>query len=137
MLSYGGKDLSDRLPVTEEQARQFAEGIRVLAQPQRLVILFLLCEKQRIVADIERLTGIAQPMLSQYLAQLRRSRLVISHRQGRQTFYALAQTAEAAQTVAILNIITQKKPDTSSSAASEEVEEELLDAHGAMFARLL
>lgn len=125
----------DRLPVTEEQCRTLAESLRILAQPQRLMILLLLRQQRCVVADIERLTGIAQPMLSQYLGQLRRAGLVVADRVGRQVFYMFAQTSAAHNAQAVLTILV---PELSlESENMMEAEEWSSYGHGAMFARLL
>lgn len=138
MLSQSYEQEEKGLPVSEETCRMLAEALRVLAQPQRLMILFLLRQKRRMVADIERLTGITQPMLSQYLGQLRRAELVVSDRVGRQIFYALAHTQAAQQAVALLDVFVPETPPSSSSQErSVTVEEWDVCGHGAMFARLL
>lgn len=138
MFSQRDEQEEKGLPVSEDVCRTLADALRVLAQPQRLMILFLLRQKRRMVADIERLTGITQPMLSQYLGQLRRADLVVSDRVGRQIFYTFADTQAAQQAVALLDIFVPEEP---SSLPSQErsVTREEWDAcgHGAMFARLL
>lgn len=131
--------LCHKVPVTEEQCRSLADEMRVLAQPQRLMILLLLRQQRCMVADIERLTGITQPMLSQYLGQLRRAELVVSERVGRKIFYRLAQTITAQKAQDLLAILV---PETSLDSASDEEksassEEWPSYGHGAMFAQLL
>lgn len=131
--------LRHRVPVTEEQCRSLAEEMRVLAQPQRLMILLLLRQQRCMVADIERLTGITQPMLSQYLGQLRRAELVVSERVGRKIFYRIAQTLTAQKAQDLLTILV---PERSSDGAADEEksvssEEWPSHGHGAMFAQLL
>lgn len=70
-----------------QQAEATAQRLKVYAQPQRLMILSLLCKGEQIVGDLERLSGIGQPALSQQLAELRRARLVIMRRVAKQVFY--------------------------------------------------
>jgi DNA-binding transcriptional ArsR family regulator len=67
-----------------------AERLKVYAQPQRLMILSRLLDGARTVGEIEAATGIAQPALSQQLAELRRADLVRSRRSSKQVYYTLA-----------------------------------------------
>ena len=50
-------------------AMDAADKLRVFAQPQRLMILSLLLRGERNVGEIAERTGIAQPALSQQLAE--------------------------------------------------------------------
>lgn len=70
-----------------------ADKLRVFAQPQRLMILSLLLRGERNVGEIAERTGIAQPALSQQLAELRRADLVRTRREAKQVWYALATDA--------------------------------------------
>lgn len=128
----------EALPASDEQCRAAVDTLRMLAQPQRLSILFLLRQKRHVVGDIERLTGITQPMLSQYLGQLRRAELVVSDRVGRQIFYALAQTHIARQALVVLDVMLPGRYTAPAFAPKNvAVEEWETYGHGAMFARLL
>ncbi|WCP16059.1 hypothetical protein sphantq_04555 (plasmid) [Sphingobium sp. AntQ-1] len=72
------------------QAEAAAEKLKIYAQPQRLMILSLLLNGEHIVSEIERLTGIIQPALSQQLAELRRAGVVTMRRASKQVHYSLA-----------------------------------------------
>lgn len=74
-------------------AMDAADKLRVFAQPQRLMILSLLLRGERNVGEIAERTGIAQPALSQQLAELRRADLVRTRREAKQVWYALATDA--------------------------------------------
>lgn len=78
------------LYATQVQAMMAAEKLKVFAQPQRLMILSLLLTGEHQVAEIESATGIAQPALSQQLAELRRADLVATRREAQRIFYRLA-----------------------------------------------
>lgn len=65
------------------------ELLRVLAHPVRLSLLTALIGGERGVSELEAATNIGQPLLSQQLAVLRRSRLVDTRRQAKQVFYCL------------------------------------------------
>jgi len=66
------------------------DKLKVFAQPQRLMILSCLLDAERNVGEIAEATGIAQPALSQQLAELRRAALVRTRKEVKQVWYALA-----------------------------------------------
>lgn len=71
-------------------ATGIADKLRVFAQPQRLMILSCLLHGERTVGEIGEVTGIAQPALSQQLAELRRAELVCTRKEAKQVWYSLA-----------------------------------------------
>lgn len=71
-------------------AEAVVEKLRTYAQPQRLMILSCLREGERTVGEIDAVTGIGQPALSQQLAELRSADMVKSRRVSKQVYYALA-----------------------------------------------
>lgn len=78
-----------------EAATAAAEKLKVFAQPQRLMILSCLLRGERNVGDISEATRIAQPALSQQLAELRRADLVRTRREVKQVWYSLADDGVA------------------------------------------
>lgn len=66
-----------------------AEMLRALAHAVRLQILCAIKEEEHSVGEIEEITGIAQPGLSQQLAILRKAELVLTRREGKQIFYVV------------------------------------------------
>jgi len=66
------------------------EKLKIFAQPQRLMILSALLESEKSVGQIEDVTGIGQPVLSQQLAVLRRADMVRTRREARHIYYDLA-----------------------------------------------
>lgn len=79
-------------PIYENRdaADSAAEKLKVFAQPQRLMILSCLLRGERNVSEIGEATRIAQPALSQQLAELRRANLVKTRREAKQIWYDLA-----------------------------------------------
>jgi len=75
---------------SRELATQVSDKLKVYAQPQRLMILSCLLRGELNVAEIGDATGIAQPALSQQLAELRRADLVNTRKEAKQVWYALA-----------------------------------------------
>jgi len=67
-----------------------AEKLKVYAQPQRLMILSCLLQGEKTVGEIDAVTGIGQPALSQQLAELRRADMVKTRRVAKQVYYDLA-----------------------------------------------
>ncbi len=64
--------------------------MRVLSNPDRLLLMCHLSAKESCVSDLEQVTAIAQPTLSQQLAVLREEGLVSTRRDGKQIFYTTA-----------------------------------------------
>jgi hypothetical protein len=75
------------MPLTREEADRAVEKLRFYAQPQRLMILSHLQAGEMTVSEIDSVTGIGQPALSQQLGELRRA--------ARQVFYRLADAGVA------------------------------------------
>ncbi|WNM07930.1 metalloregulator ArsR/SmtB family transcription factor [Komagataeibacter nataicola] len=70
------------------------QRLRLLAQPQRLMVLACLLEGEKSVGQIECETGIGQPTLSQQLAELRRAEIVITRKEARQVIYSIKDSME-------------------------------------------
>lgn len=75
-------------------AAQACALLKVLASPDRLVLLCQLTEGLLCVGELETLLGIQQSTLSQQLSVLRDEQLVSTRREGEQIYYNIA-SAEA------------------------------------------
>jgi DNA-binding transcriptional ArsR family regulator len=75
--------------------------MKVLANPDRLMILCQLIEGEKRVGELEALLGIVQPTLSQQLTVLRDEALVTTRRDGKNIYYALA----SAPALAVINVL--------------------------------
>jgi DNA-binding transcriptional ArsR family regulator len=64
--------------------------LKVLANQDRLLLLCQMTQGEYSVADLEELTSIKQPTLSQQLTILRQEKLVNTRREGKQIFYSIA-----------------------------------------------
>ena len=82
------------LPRTREIAEILVQRLRLLAQPQRLMVLACLLEGEKSVGEIEARTGIGQPTLSQQLAELRRAEIVVTRKEARQVIYSIRDAME-------------------------------------------
>lgn len=67
-----------------------AEFFRTLGHPARIRILELLCERDHAVHELLEKISIEQSNLSQQLAVLRRTHLVVSRREGTEVIYAVS-----------------------------------------------
>jgi len=61
--------------------------MKVLTNPDRLMILCQLTQGERCVSDLETSLGIGQPTLSQQLTVLRNEKLVTTRREGKNIYY--------------------------------------------------
>jgi DNA-binding transcriptional ArsR family regulator len=64
-----------------------ATVFRALADPTRLAVLENVMRQEMTVTDLTARFAVTQPAISQHLAILRESGLVLHRRQGRQIFY--------------------------------------------------
>ena len=74
-----------------------AELMRVMGHPIRLSLIRAIANHELSVGEIENVTGVAQPTLSQQLAVLRKAEMVQTRRQAKQIFYSL--NAERLETI--------------------------------------
>ena len=94
------------LALTQMQAaaQNACKLMKVLANPDRLMILCQLTLGERRVGELEEQLGIVQPTLSQQLTVLRDEGLVTTRREGKNIYYQLT----SAQAVAVLNTLYQQ-----------------------------
>ncbi|GBR03185.1 ArsR/SmtB family transcription factor [Acetobacter oeni] len=125
--------------LTGEDARQLTERLRLLAQPQRLMILDLLLEGTLAVSDIEARSGIGQPTLSQQLGTLRRAGIIAAKRDSRSMHYSFSSETERERTRLLLGLLCGSQVMAPVITVSEGyVERESGgDGGGARFARVL
>lgn len=79
------------LPLDRMQAaaREACSLLKVLSNPDRLLILCQLSQGEARVGELEELLGIVQPTLSQQLTVLRDEALVTTRRDGKNIYYSL------------------------------------------------
>lgn len=75
------------LHALQASAAQACRFLKVLANPDRLLILCQLTQGERRVGELEALLGIVQPTLSQQLTVLREEQLVSTRREGKNIYY--------------------------------------------------
>ncbi|HET8597211.1 MAG TPA: metalloregulator ArsR/SmtB family transcription factor [Castellaniella sp.] len=74
-----------------DAAAHAVADLKVLANPERLLLLCQLSQGERSVGELEVLLDIHQPTLSQQLGVLRSEGLVATRRSGKQVFYRIAR----------------------------------------------
>ena len=97
---------TDTLDLQDMQAaaERACELMKVLANPDRLLILCQLSQQEMCVGELEASLGIVQPTLSQQLTVLRHAELVATRREGKNIFYQL--NSESA--LAVMNTLFQQ-----------------------------
>ena len=78
------------LQAMREHAGQAVAMLKLLGNEDRLLLLCQMAECERTVGELQELTGIEQPTLSQQLGVLRRDGMVETRREGKFIWYRLA-----------------------------------------------
>lgn len=121
--------------VPDPKLDALAEVMRTLGHDTRLrLIATLLAQGEKSVGEIEALTGIGQPGLSQQLGVLRKAELVQTRRAAKQVYYSVASDAFVA-TAAFLAALARTGPVDRPA----QVDRKASPARGsaAMFAKIL
>jgi DNA-binding transcriptional ArsR family regulator len=77
--------------------------LKVLSNPDRMLLLCQMTQGEFSVKELEIVTGILQPTLSQQLTVLRAERLVNTRREGKQIFYSISSS----EALAVLQVLYQ------------------------------
>ncbi len=78
------------LTMMRSAAGQACKLMKVLTNPDRLMLLCQLSQGEKCVGELEEVLGIVQPTLSQQLAVLREEDLVSTRREGKNIYYQLS-----------------------------------------------
>lgn len=81
-----------------------AEFFKTLGHPVRIRVLELLSEREHVVAELLPEVGVEPAHLSQQLAVLRRSNLVVTRKEGATVYYSLTN-AHVAELLAVARTI--------------------------------
>jgi DNA-binding transcriptional ArsR family regulator len=105
--------VSDTPIMDPAQLRSAAEAacrlMKALSNPDRLLLLCHLVEGEKRVGELEAVSGVAQPTLSQQLGVLREEGLVSTRRDGKNIYYRI----DNPQPVAVMNVLYQQFCGTS------------------------
>ncbi len=97
-------DLEDMQAAAAEACRL----MKVLSNPDRLLILCQLSQGEHRVGELEELLGIVQPTLSQQLTVLREEALVSTRRDGKNIYYLL----DSPRALAVMQVLYAQFCDT-------------------------
>ena len=89
------------LDVMRDAAQSACALMRVLSNPDRLLLLCELAAGERNVGELEESLGIGQPTLSQQLTVLRNEELVVTRREGKNIYYRMASP----QAMAVMQVL--------------------------------
>lgn len=78
--------------------------MKVLSNPDRLMLLCQLSQGEKRVGELEEILGIVQPTLSQQLTVLRDEELVSTRRDGKNIYYQIAST----QALAVMTVLSDQ-----------------------------
>ncbi|WP_302173244.1 helix-turn-helix transcriptional regulator [uncultured Hydrogenophaga sp.] len=94
------------VPIEDMQAAagQACRLLKVLSNPDRLLILCRLAEGEMTVGQLEESLGIRQPTLSQQLTVLREEALVATRRDGKHIHYRI----DSPQALAVMQVLHQQ-----------------------------
>ena len=87
----------------EAAAGEAGKLLKALSNPDRLLSLCQMAQGEFSVGELELMTGIAQPTLSQQLTVLREEDLVTTRRDGKQIFYTIVSK----EALAVLQVLYQ------------------------------
>ena len=91
------------IDITElrKSAGEACSLLKVLANPERLLLLCQMTQGEHAVSELAAATGVEQPTLSQQLTVLRLNGLVATRREGKQVYYSIT-SQKALQVMQVL-----------------------------------
>jgi DNA-binding transcriptional ArsR family regulator len=92
------------LAAMQDSAARACNLMKVMANPDRLLLLCQISQGEKSVGELEELVGICQPTLSQQLTVLRDERLVSTRRDGKKIYYSMAST----RAMAVIQVLYQQ-----------------------------
>ncbi|NBY05734.1 MAG: transcriptional regulator [Betaproteobacteria bacterium] len=78
--------------------------MKVLSNPDRMLLLCQLAQGEKRVGELEEILGIVQPTLSQQLTVLRDEGLVVTRREGKNIYYQI----DSPQAMAVMAVLYQQ-----------------------------
>lgn len=109
-------------PQINVEALQNAAGkacalLKILANPDPLLLLCQMSQGEYTVAELEVLTSARQPTLSQQLSVLRREKLVATRREGKQIIYRIDSNEAMAVMKTLYELYCDDRGERSGSAS--------------------
>ncbi len=84
-------NIKDKMPSIDE-AMHASEIFTLLSDTTRMRILWLLCHTEECVSHIALAVNMSAPAVSHHLRYLKQSKIIVSTKVGKETFYRLADT---------------------------------------------
>ena len=78
-----------------EQFQSAADTFKLLGDPTRVRIFWLLCNCEECVINISAILNVSSPAASHHLRLLKDSRLITSRRDGKEVYYKASATKES------------------------------------------
>ena len=94
----------NNIEVLRESADLATALMKVLANPDRLLLLCQLSQGEKSVGELDVLTGIQQPTLSQQLTVLREKKVAETRRKGKNIYYSVSSKPA----LAIINVLAEQ-----------------------------
>ena len=107
-----GEEISSHLreaAARTESFRTVSDIFKLLADPSRARIFWLLCHCEECVVNISYLTDMTSPAVSHHLRQLKDGGLIVSRREGKEVYYKAA----SAEQVRLLHLMMEKTMEIS------------------------
>jgi DNA-binding transcriptional ArsR family regulator len=95
------QNVTPELDAMRDAAGSACALMKVLSNPDRMLLLCQLAEGEKNVGELQELLGIVQPTLSQQLAVLRDEEMVETRRDGKNVYYRIASP----QALAVLEVL--------------------------------
>ena len=77
--------------MNDKKIIQMVKLLKVIANENRLKVLYHIANKELYVGEIEKKVGISQSALSQHLAVMRDKNLVVAKREAQMIFYGIKE----------------------------------------------
>ena len=97
-------DTPMNLAAVRDSADAACRLMKVLSNPDRLLLLCELAQGEKRVGELEELVGVAQPTLSQQLGVLREEGIVSTRREGKNIIYRI----DSPRTLAVMDVLYQQ-----------------------------
>ena len=92
------------IDILRSSADEASRLMKVLSNPDRLLLLCQLALGEKRVGELEELIGIVQPTLSQQLGVLRDENLVSTRREGKNIYYRI----DSPEALAVMNVLYEQ-----------------------------
>lgn len=89
------------IDVLRQSADEASRLMKVLSNPDRMLLLCQLAQGEKRVGELEKLLGIVQPTLSQQLGVLRAEGLVSTRREGKNIYHRI----DSRHALAVINVL--------------------------------